>query len=470
MTKTRAEHPDYTFDNQNDIAGYISEFQLLAQLDDTLGAETMMKFGVRTVGTMDKKYSIDVIAHPTNIWDVGKPGEICQGYADQTLIPGSNCEFRAFPGASPSRANGFRIKIGNTPARDYEGDFSVKVTNPLHAVNMKWVAISVMDEDAPVLDQNTRPATVLLDRPVSIIGTPVGRLSSWAYSAVNAEQWVVMDVFPGNTIQPFRPSKESAQTHAGKIVISPAPGFEVVESMPPQSDKHTNAFMGFWTVENPGSQTAFPNSWILQLSEIAAFGTTSYRVRLYVKNAPTAGTAYAWKMQLLDATEPFAHVVGATRDILGMPVSGAMHAVLAPMNQLMGSPNVVRFELTPESDMQREINAKVLIVAPVGFEFLKRCPKFRRVVLPECTCKGESNTVELNFPKPESLVSGRKLIFEIEVINPSENIALGMNWWTFLSRRANRLDMDVGTFPGFYLFPSEFLSVRVIPSSREAGM
>ena len=35
------------------------------------------------------------------------------------------------------------------------------------------------------------------------------------------------------------------------------------------------------------------NSWILQLSEIAAFGTTSYRVRLYVKNAPTAGTAYA---------------------------------------------------------------------------------------------------------------------------------------------------------------------------------
>ena len=50
------------------------------------------------------------------------------------------------------------------------------------------------------------------------------------------------------------------------------------------------------------------NSWILQLSEIAAFGTTSYRVRLYVKNAPTAGTAYAWKMQLLDATEPFAHV------------------------------------------------------------------------------------------------------------------------------------------------------------------
>ena len=56
-----------------------------------------------------------------------------------------------------SSPTGFRIKIGNTPARDYEGDFSVKVTNPLHAVNMKWVAISVMDEDAPVLDQNTRP-------------------------------------------------------------------------------------------------------------------------------------------------------------------------------------------------------------------------------------------------------------------------------------------------------------------------
>ena len=39
----------------------------------------------------------------------------------------------------------------------------------------------------------------------------------------------------------------------------------------------------------------------------------------------------------------------------------------------------------------------------------------------------------------------------------------------FLSRRANRLDMDVGTFTGFYLYPSEFESVRVIPSSRVAG-
>ena len=49
-----------------------------------------------------------------------------------------------------------------------------------------------------------------LRNEVSIIGTPVGRLSSWAYSAVNAEQWVVMDVFPGNTIQPFRQPPQPA--------------------------------------------------------------------------------------------------------------------------------------------------------------------------------------------------------------------------------------------------------------------
>merc|ERR1719420_354049 len=79
------------------------------------------------------------------------------------------------------------------------------------------------------------------------------------------------------------------------------------------------------------------------------------------------------------------------------------------------------------------------------------------------------NTVELSFPEQESLVSGQKLVFEIEVVNPAENVPANKNYWTFLSRRANRLDMDVGTFTGFYLYPSEFKSVRVIPSSREAG-
>merc|ERR1719420_2004637 len=79
------------------------------------------------------------------------------------------------------------------------------------------------------------------------------------------------------------------------------------------------------------------------------------------------------------------------------------------------------------------------------------------------------NTVELSFPEQESLVSGQKLVFEIEVVNPAENVPPNKNYWTFLSRRANRLDMDVGTFRGFYLYPSEFNSVRVIPSSRESG-
>merc|ERR1719409_2437187 len=79
------------------------------------------------------------------------------------------------------------------------------------------------------------------------------------------------------------------------------------------------------------------------------------------------------------------------------------------------------------------------------------------------------NTVELSFPEQESLVSGQKLVFEIEVVNPEANVPENKNYWTFLSRRANRLDMDVGTFRGFYLYPSDFNSVRVIPSSRESG-
>merc|ERR1719456_2083766 len=109
----------------------------MTQLDDTLGSQTVMKFNLRTVGVMDKEFSIDVIAHPSNIWQFGNPGAICPGYADQTFIPGSNCEFRSYAGSTPDQANGFRLRIGNTPARNYEHAFSLRVTNPMTAVNMK---------------------------------------------------------------------------------------------------------------------------------------------------------------------------------------------------------------------------------------------------------------------------------------------------------------------------------------------
>ena len=91
------------------------------------------------------------------------------------------------------------------------------------------------------------------------------------------------------------PSKDSVQSYAGKIIVEPAPGFLVVESMPPQSDTSANSFMGTWSVDKA------TNQWSLQLAEIAAFGSTEYRVRLHVKNSPNAGTAYAWKMMLVDA-------------------------------------------------------------------------------------------------------------------------------------------------------------------------
>jgi hypothetical protein len=303
-TQKRADHPDY--DNEYDLAipkiGYVTEFTLIAHLDDTPGAETTMRFGIKSMGRIDKEFSIDIVAHPTDIWDLGEPGD-CDGYQDQKLITGSDCVFMAFAGTSPEKANGMRLLIGNTPMwnkestdQPWEGTFAVRIKNPPVAANMRWVATSVKDDDAQVVEQRTRPKSVLLDRPVSVIGKPLGRLSSWEYSAVNAEQWVVLDVFPGNTLTPFRQSKESAQTSAGKLIVTPAPGFLVVDSMPPQSDPSGNSFSGTWIVDKAA------NSWELQLAEIAAFGSTTYRVRLNVKNSPEAGAAFSWGMQVVDAT------------------------------------------------------------------------------------------------------------------------------------------------------------------------
>ena len=52
------------------------------QQDDNLGAETIVRFGMKTVGSMDRQFSIDVIAHPTDLWDIGEVGldkaEVCE--------------------------------------------------------------------------------------------------------------------------------------------------------------------------------------------------------------------------------------------------------------------------------------------------------------------------------------------------------------------------------------------------------
>merc|ERR1711920_987838 len=110
-----------------------------------------MIFTFRTFGYMGtrfdtygySRYYIDVVAHPTNIWMIGTPGTPCMGYS--MSIPGTICEYKAFDGAAAERANGFRIRIGDTPminlgTENAQGVFSIQVRNPSQAVDMQWKA------------------------------------------------------------------------------------------------------------------------------------------------------------------------------------------------------------------------------------------------------------------------------------------------------------------------------------------
>ena len=184
-----------------------------------------MIFSMGTVGTMDRNYAIDVIAHPTNIWNLGEPGSSCQGYTSNRLISGSTCVLQSYPGASSTVANGFRIVIDSPAAVDINNNqFQIRLPNPTQAVNMAWVAQSARDANA---DAGKYPKSVILDHPIHVTSAPLGELVEWEIEAVSAEQWVTLEMLPGNTIEPFRPSRETTRTHAGSIRIIPPSGFYV---------------------------------------------------------------------------------------------------------------------------------------------------------------------------------------------------------------------------------------------------
>lgn len=440
--------------------GYITSFTWQPGRDysPTPGVKTTFTFGLRTFGVMgyhNLKYAIDVVAYPTNVWKFGTPGEGCELYSGPEV--GTTCELRSFKGVLATVSNGFRITVGSTDLNNLGSNrrFSLRLHNPDHSVNMYWTATSFrLDQDQLPLE----PYSVMLDKPISVLGLPTGSVAEWELASIGADQWVTLDILPGNTIVPQR-------TTAGILVVIPPSTFSIIESAAPQAAGP--AFNSLPCEAWPEEDRRL-GRWICTFQDRGPFKETRYRVRLKVRNPTVPAAARSWRVELWQtgATKPIA----ITRSIRGMPVSGTMTASVAPVNQLLGGSNLLTIEFTPSQDVGAVPRTRLQILAPAGFVIVKRCTGFKPVLLPACTCQGNNaNGVELIFSEPDVIKAGATYSFEIQATNPTINLPDAENVWIFNTVRPDRVSKDTTTYQGFFLYPYEFSSFQVLALSRRVG-
>eukprot|EP00397_Hematodinium_sp_SG-2012_P000370 GEMP01000370.1.p1 GENE.GEMP01000370.1~~GEMP01000370.1.p1 ORF type:complete len:1837 (+),score=326.54 GEMP01000370.1:129-5513(+) len=447
------ELPDF------DERGYITKFiwRPSEMYSNQPGVKVPFTFGLRTFGVMGisgMKYVWDFIAHPTNVWRFGKANEDC-GKDWTTPIRSASCEFMAFPGATSTEANGFRIKLTTNPAKNENTNLMVKLQNPTTPVNMIWTVTSYRITSGN--DLMAEPFTVLLDKAISVQGVPQGSLTEWELPAINAEQWVTMEFYPNIVVAP------EMTGDSGYIFIIPPEGFTVFESAEPMAIPGKNPLPCTWPQADREA-----NRWKGILTDRTIFASTLYSVKLKVINSATVEQAKAWRLEIWqssDAVKPIA----MTRDIRGFSTAGNMIATLAPENQLMGAPNMVQFEFIPSQDVGAQANATFGMIAPAGFKIIKRCSKFRAISLPPVRCKGSnSNTAVLQFYGPDAIQRNKRYIFEMEVENPSDNVAEN-NFWLLQTVRPDGIGKDTARYEGFFLYPSAFLGFSITTESRRPG-
>lgn len=439
--------------------GYITGFSWNPSLSykSALGTTTIFTFGLRTFGRMDSRYAMDIVAYPTNIWKLGIPGDDCQEFTPPHI--GTTCRLMSFQGALATESNGFRLQVGTTPMLNLGSmttpEFSLRITNPTVSVNMFWTATSFrIDED----QLRQEPYTVFIDRPISVMGSPTGRIADFGRGDVAVEQWVTLAFRPGNTVMP-------AKTQSGILVIVPPTTFEIVTSATPQKpDLQYNELPCMSWPE----ADRLAGRWLCPLLDTAPMKSTEYRVRLKVKNPSEAGAAQSWRVELWeqDATKP----VSVTRGIRGMEVSGPMSAAISQENQLLGALNSVLISVTPSQPIGNVAGTRLRVQAPPGFLIIKRCLNFQPIELPDCECQGaDSNSFQLVFKEPSAIQGGIQYSFRLSMQNPLTNIADSVNFWAFDTLRPDGIGRDTARFQGFFLYPYEFSTFNVVPQSRKIG-
>jgi hypothetical protein len=306
--------------------GYITSFawspQVIIYNPQPGSVDVTYTFQMRTFGTMARGYQIDVVAYPTDVWKMGTPGGACKDFDGQGM-QGTTCIFASFSGATAEESNGFSIVVGSSPLEDLgyfenaaKGRFSLKLTNPTTPINSYWTATSYF------LDPNKmkkQPYTVILDKPISVLGKPEGEIAEWDLASVDIEQWVQLEFKPGSTLMPSIPG-----VTAGILVIIPPPTFTIITTSNPQAaaPQYNSLPCATW----PEADRRL-GRWICTLEDRAVFKDTTYRVMLKVKNPLNPGAARSWRIELWQtgATKP----ISITRSIRGMPVAGTMVASLS---------------------------------------------------------------------------------------------------------------------------------------------
>lgn len=143
-------------------------------------------------------------------------------------------------------------------------------------------------------------------------------------------------------------------------------------------------------------------------------------------------------------------------------------ATLAHANQISNASNLIRFTLTAKQDLGHD--GKMLIIAPQGFTVQKRCPRFEAVHMPDVVCKGdEARQLTLTFPQPASVLAGNTMVFDVEFGNPTSTPPTLENFWYVYTVRPDGIGADVAKIEGFELYPREFTTFVVLPTSRYPG-
>ncbi|CAD7934274.1 unnamed protein product [Amoebophrya sp. A120] len=451
--------------NQN-IRGYVNGFSWRpsAEYDSRQGTTGILfTFGFRFYGTLRAPQGRAIfLSQPSHVWEVatlstdGGATE-CVGVQYNPGV-GLKCNTFKYPGYQGNNfANGIFFFYDSAATVAIDTKISLRLNNPNVAVNMFWLAYSYQYMNGIM----RAPFTMELDKPIATQGYGSGDVISTTSLAVNEKNKVTLLFRPGNTVIPM-----SSVLISGYLVILPPTGFQVDRTAAPSSVAGYNTLP---CSEWPDADQQ-QNRWLCNLRDMALFRDAQYAVQLGVINPPQPMINTAWRVEVwqLDRSKPLA----TTREIRGISISGTMVASFEPFNQVLGNTNKITFKFQPSRDVTIAANATFAITAPAGFQISKRCAGFERGTLPADTvCKGTDDVeARLRFPGQNAIKGGELYEFKLDVINPSQNLLNTPNVWRFDTVRPDGIVSDTTNYPGFFLYPSEFASFTVVPSSRLAGV
>ena len=422
----------------------VGDFRILSQSSDQINASSTMVFSLSwSGGPLDNSFVIDVVALPSDVWDMGAlPGTPCAGYDQLSLGPGTFCKYMNFRGAVfPNQTNGFRISIAEI---SNSGQFIITGMNPSRGVNSVWVATLAASPAAG-------SSVIMSDAPVLVSGTVVGEIFDYSFPVAGAKQAVSLSFFPGNTL-----------LSGGSIAVTPPAGFLVIDESPRSVEGRFSSVSGEWSVD------ASNNEWML-ITDSPIFHDTLYAVKFFLTNPLAPQPAFAWTIMIKDAA---GRIVSSSRNVRGLNIFGSLICGISPSSLLAGAVQTVTFSVKyGQSALSQSSSIRVHV--PKGVDFvLGGCEEaFRMIDGPSWTSSSVScaeGTFKVDFPIGTSILAGTSVIFSMQFRNPATS-AMGRNEWKFETLLFDGSVQDWGIVDSFVIYPHNFQSLQVSPARRFSG-